>query len=221
MNHPRDNHTGRTDPHKRKHLGSHTRANIQARLTRHRVTENDKHNRGDNCRRGDEKRRDECPDSVEAGNPTRVDGEEGEEDVAETHNDTGDEETKHDVTSDADETEDIVDFSGESNGCAGEKFIEEDIDGVEPVEFLGGGASGDAFIIVAFAEIPEADLVEIVEAEGSGERVLECDAAADGFGNYVCEIESEEPGIADDSTVVYIADDCLRFVLVLEDEGED
>lgn len=220
MNHPRDNHTRRTDPHKRKHLGAHTRADIQAGLTRHRIAENDKHNRGDDCGRGDEKRRDECPDGVEAGDPTRVDGEEGEEDVAETHNDTGDEETKHDVTSDADETEDIVYFSGERNGCAGEKFIEEDIDGVEPVEVSGGGASGDAFIVVAFAEIPEADLVEIVEAEGSGERVLQCDAAADGFGNDVCKIESEEPGIADDGTVIYIADDCLRIVLVLN-EGED
>ncbi|TGO28498.1 hypothetical protein BPAE_0027g00650 [Botrytis paeoniae] len=212
MNHPRDNHTRRTDPHKRKHLVSDTRANIQARLTRHRIFENDKHNRCDNHRGGDEKRRDKRPDGVEAGYPTRVDGEEGEEDIAETHDDAGDEEAEHDVTSDADETEDIVYFSGESDGCAGEEFIEEDIDGVEPVEVSGGGASGDAFIVVAFAEIPEADLVEIVEAEGSGERVLQGDAAADGFGNDVCEVESEEPGIADDGTVVYIADYCLRFV---------
>ncbi|TGO48473.1 hypothetical protein BCON_0239g00090 [Botryotinia convoluta] len=212
MNHPRDNHTGSTYPHKRKHLGSHTRANIQARLTRHRIAENDKHNRCDNRRGGDEKRRDESPNGVEPGNPTRVDGEEGEEDVTETHNDTGDEEAEHDVTSDADETEDIVYFSGESNGCAGEEFIEEDIDGVEPVEVSGGGAGGDAFIVVAFAEIPEADLVEIVEAEGTGERVLQCDAAADGFGNDVCEVESEKPGIADDGTVVYISYYCLRFV---------
>lgn len=72
------------------------------------------------------------------------------------------------MTCDTDETEDVVYFGGESNGCAGEKFIEEDIDGVEPVEVSGGGASGDAFIVVTFAEIPEADLVEIVEAQGTG-----------------------------------------------------
>ncbi|TGO81313.1 hypothetical protein BPOR_1212g00020 [Botrytis porri] len=212
MNHPRDNHTGSPDPHKRKHLSSDAGANIQPRLTRHRISENDKHNRGDNRSGGDQKRRNKSPDGVEARDPSRIDGEEGEEDIAETHNNTRDEEAEQDVTRNADETEDIVYLGGESNGCAGEKFIEQDIDGVEPVEVFGGGARGDTFIVVAFAEIPETDLVEIVEAEGSGERVLQGDAAANGFGYDVGEVESEEPGIADDGSVVYVADYGLRFV---------
>ena len=44
---------------------------------------------------------------------------------------------------------------------------------------------------------------------------MQGDATADGFGNDVCKVEPEEPGIADDGTVVYIANYCLRYVLVL------
>lgn len=37
---------------------------------------------------------------------------------------------------------------------------------------------------------------------------MQGDATADGFGNDVCKVEPEEPGIADDGTVVYIANYC-------------
>jgi len=40
------------------------------------------------------------------------------------------------------------------------------------------GAVGYSFVVVAFAEVPEADLVEVVEAEGARERVDELDGAA-------------------------------------------
>lgn len=64
--------------------------------------------------------------------------------------------------SDADQLEDGDDIGWEGDGGAGQQLVEQDIDGVEPVEFLGGRAVGYAFVVVTFAEVPEADLVEIV-----------------------------------------------------------
>ena len=46
------------------------------------------------------------------------------------------------------------------------------------------GAAGDSFVVVAFAEVPESDLVEVVQAKGAGEGVHKGDVANIG-GDYV------------------------------------
>jgi hypothetical protein len=55
----------------------------------------------------------------------------------------------------------------------------------------------DSLVVVAFAEIPEADLVEVVQADGAGDGVDQ-DGVGDGGGDYVGEVDGEEVGGADD-----------------------
>jgi hypothetical protein len=45
-----------------------------------------------------------------------------------------------------------------------------------------------ALAVVAFAEIPEADLVEVVEADRAGDGVDE-DSVRDGGGDDVCKVD--------------------------------
>ena len=51
---------------------------------------------------------------------------------------------------------------------AWEHLVEQDLDGIEPEENARLGAGGDALVVEAFTEIPQTDLVEVVEAEGFG-----------------------------------------------------
>lgn len=63
---------------------------------------------------------------------------------------------------------------------------------------------GYAFVVVAFAEVPEADLVVVVEAEGAGEGVDE-DGVAGCGGDYVGYVYLEEPGVAQDGLVMRVS----------------
>ena len=67
------------------------------------------------------------------------------------------------------------------------------------------GAVGDALVVVALAEVPQTDLVEVVEPDGAGDTVDE-DGIGDGEGNDVGEIDFEEVGFAEDGLVGEIAD---------------
>lgn len=69
-------------------------------------------------------------------------------------------------------------------------------------------AGGYAFVVVAFAEVPQADLVEVVKAEGTGEGVDE-DGITGGGGDDVGYVDLEEPGVAEDGFVVRITYHCL------------
>lgn len=53
---------------------------------------------------------------------------------------------------------------------------------------MRAGAVRYAVAGVAFAEVPQADLVEVVEAEGAGEGVGEDEVAGGGGGDYVGEV---------------------------------
>lgn len=55
-------------------------------------------------------------------------------------------------------------------------------------------AVGDAFVVVALAEGPQADLVEVMEAKGAGEGIDEGYVGGSGGRDDVCEVELEEPG---------------------------
>lgn len=53
---------------------------------------------------------------------------------------------------------------------------------------------GDALTVVALAEVPQTDLVKIVQPDGSGDRVDE-DGIGDGERDDVGEINLEEIGV--------------------------
>jgi hypothetical protein len=83
------------------------------------------------------------------------------------------------------DVQNVIDIRRQSNGGSGEKLIKKNFDGVEPVEGFWCGAVCDSFIVVAFAEAPETNLVKIVEAEGSCERVHELNGSTGGSGDDI------------------------------------
>lgn len=62
----------------------------------------------------------------------------------------------------SDQRQNIIDLARQRNRRSTQQFIQKNLDRVEPVKRLGGRAIGDAIIVVAFTEVPEPDLVEIV-----------------------------------------------------------
>lgn len=134
---------------------------------------------------------------AEEGPAAGAEDEEGGGDHEEAEDDAGDEEAEHGLRADAEELEDGEHLAGERDLGAGEELVHEDLDWVEPVGPLGRGAVDDApglvstirslsrgrrgrvdrwvhlLIVVALAEVPEADLVEVVEAQAPRHRVEE------------------------------------------------
>lgn len=123
------------------------------------------------------------------------------------------------MASNLDEIQNVVDIRRQRNCGAGKEFIEKNLDGIEPVECFRGRAVGYAFVVVALAEIPQADLVEIVETEGASERVDEDCVGGCGCRDYIAEIELEEVGASNYGFFVYIADYSLPFLLARWVEG--
>jgi hypothetical protein len=68
----------------------------------------------------------------------------------------------------------------------------------------------DSFVVVSFAEVPQAHLVEIVQAERAREGIGEHEVARGGGGDDVSEVEFEEVGGADYGFGVDVADYCLN-----------
>jgi hypothetical protein len=66
--------------------------------------------------------------------------------------------------------------------------------------------------VVAFAEVPETDVVEVVQADGAGDGVeeVEADEGRGGREEDVREINADEVGLCEDGGVVGVADDDLR-----------
>ncbi len=116
-----------------------------------------------------------------------------------------------------DQSEDIVNLGRQSNRSPRQEFIEQNLDGVEPVEAPRRGAERNAFIVIAFTEVPESDLVEIVEAEGACEGVNEHKVFAGRGGDDVCEVEFKEICMADSNFVVNATyfDLSIRLVIIL------
>ena len=71
------------------------------------------------------------------------------------------------------------------------EFIEDDLYRIEPVENLRLAAGSDALRVVAFAEVPETDLIEVVQAD--------CASAADswlaGRRDDLTDVDFEEPEV--------------------------
>lgn len=203
-----------TDPHKSQHLGAQLRANIQARLTRHHIPEDGKHNGRDDSRGRRQQGGHESVKRQGQRPPARVPGQHDDEHGHEIHDQAGEEEGEHEMRRDLDEVQDVVDLRGQDDGGAGEELREQDLHGVEPVQGLRRRASGDALAVVALAVVPQADLVEVVQAEGAGDGVHEDEIrVVEGLGVDVGEVEVEEPGGLDDGAGVEVADEGLVLSL--------
>jgi hypothetical protein len=200
------------DPHKSQHLGPQLRANIQTRLTSHHIPEDGKHNGSNDSRGGGQQRGHKGKKRQRERPPTRVPGQDNDEDSHEIHDRSGDEEGEHEIRRDPDEVQDIVDLGRQDDSGAGQELREQDLHGIEPVERLRRRAIGDALVAVALAVVPQADLVEVVQAERAGDGVHEDEVrAVEGFGVDVGEVEVEDPGGLDDGFGVDVADYGLVF----------
>jgi hypothetical protein len=177
MNQPRKNAERCSDPHEHKHLRPKPRTDVQALLTCNDVLEDNEHNRCDNGGSSSEQSGYECPDGEGERPPPRIQYNWSQKDVDEIHTHARQEEAKHKMARNLDQVQNVVDFSWQGDGSAGQQFVEQDLDGVEPVQGLRGRAVRYPFVVVAFAEVPEADLVEVVQAQGAGEGVDERDVS--------------------------------------------
>ena len=66
-----------------------------------------------------------------------------------------------------------------------------------PVQGSRRGAVGDSLAVIAFAEVPQTNLVEVVEADGAGDGVDKY-SVGDGGRDYIGEVDGEEVGGTDD-----------------------
>lgn len=160
-----------SDPHQHKHACADVSFDVEVRLGRHRNLEGNANNTAYDSCRTDNKARNEGDDRQAQRPPACVDGHRRQEDHEECDDSPGDEEAEHDVGCDAKDIENGENLSGKGDGSAVEELGHEDLDRVEPVEVLGFTAVGDSDSHVSFAEIPEADLVEVVESYGLSDRV--------------------------------------------------
>jgi hypothetical protein len=60
-----------------------------------------------------------------------------------------------------------------------------------PVQGSGCGATGDSLVVITFTEVPEANLVEIVETDGAGNGIYE-DRVGNAGGDDVSEVDGEK-----------------------------
>lgn len=160
------------DPHE-KHAGSHVRINIKRRLCGGGIFEDEAdHGSNDTPNQYDQEGQ-ERDQGHRQSPPPGEDGDGGKKDHNEGDDGAGKKKGKHDVGADLEDTKDLSNFGGQCYGGPGEKLVQNDFDWVEPVVALGAGASCDAFIVVALTEVPQARLVEVVEADATGDGVDE------------------------------------------------
>lgn len=93
---------------------------------------------------------------------------------------------------------------GRHTCSAGEQFTDDDLYRIEPVQ-RPRLAAGSYLVPVAFAEIPQADLVEIMQSQGTSYTV---DDHGVGYrlGYYVGKIQFQEPDAADDAAARDVTD---------------
>jgi hypothetical protein len=89
--------------------------------------------------------------------------------------------------------------------CTGEKFVQDNRYRVKPVQGPWIRTTRDPAIVITLAVIPESDLVEIMETDGTSDTV-DKDCIGDGFWNDVGCVEFEEVCFAEDGFVGDISD---------------
>ena len=100
--------------------------------------------------------------------------------------------------------------------CSSQQFREDDLDGVEPVQRLWDRTAAD-LISIPLAIVPQADLVEIMQANCPSNRVDQLGLRY-GLRDDVAEVELDEVDGAGDVTVV--GGDVADFDEDSEDEGD-
>ncbi|EAQ92387.1 hypothetical protein CHGG_00622 [Chaetomium globosum CBS 148.51] len=161
----------RGQPHEDKHADADLGVDVELLLGLGGVLEGDADDGADGAGGQDEHHLEEGGDGQRQTPPARGHGQRREEDHQEGEHGGGEEEAEHDLGGEAQDVEDGDDLRGEGDGGAGEQFVHENLDRVEPVQGGGLGAEGDARADVALAEVPQADLVEVVQADGLGDAV--------------------------------------------------
>jgi len=86
-------------------------------------------------------------------------------------------------------------------GCAGKQLIENDGDRVEPVECLGRGTVRYTLSIVTLAEVPQPNLVKVMETKSLGDRVDDTRVWYR-LGDDVCQVEFDEVDALFDATAL-------------------
>ena len=81
-------------------------------------------------------------------------------------------------------------------GSPREQFTEENLQRIKPVERLGVGAMRDALIVITLAEIPQSNLVKIMQPDRT-RNTVDKEGIGHGKRNDMGEVKSEEVGVAD------------------------
>lgn len=181
----------RRQPHKHKHLDADLDVDVELALRLGGVLERDADGRAHHARREHDHHLEERDHRQRQAPPPRPHRQRGQEHQQEPQHRAGQEETKHDLRRDTQHGQDGDDLGRQGDGRAREQLVHEDLDRVEPVEGLGRGAKGDTLVEVPFAKGPEADLVEVVQADGLGDAVDQ-GGVGDRGGDDVGEVELEE-----------------------------
>lgn len=206
-----DSEDGR-DPHEDEHLDANLGGDVELVLRGEGDLGGDADGSGDDGGDADEQAGDECEDGEAEGEPASVESEGAQEHEDEVEDGAGGKEGVHDLGSQSEELQDGGDGSGEGDFGAGEKFADENFDRVEPVEGLGIGAMRDApnwrrlsvlsveeysgmkmsvLIVVAFTEVPQSNLIKVMETQATSYRVQKI-GVCDGDGDNLRDIELEE-----------------------------
>lgn len=81
--------------------------------------------------------------------------------------------------------------------CAGQQFVQYNVDRVERIECFRFRARCDSLIVIALAEPPKSNLIEIMQANGPGNGIDQ-DGIRHRQGNNVGKVEIEEVCTAQD-----------------------
>ncbi|KAB8542119.1 hypothetical protein FH972_025582 [Carpinus fangiana] len=175
---------GRCNPHERVHGGANLGANVDGCVLFKDVAHDDEHNGPYNGRGDNDNTVEECEHSHGEGYPATGAGLDWR-------------------TLDAwVEVRNLIGLTGGS--C--KQLVEYNADRIKVVEALGLGAVCDAVIVVALAEIPQADLVKIVQTQRSGDAVEEGRIGPERCRNDIGEVKADEPDVAEPGDVVRVTD---------------
>lgn len=139
------------------------------------------------------------------GEPAGAHDERGGQHEDKVDDGAGGEEGVHDLRAELEQLQDGSNLGGQGDGGAGEQLAHEDLDGVEPIKGLGLGAKRDALAVVPLTVAPEADLVEVVQAQATGDRVQQA-RVGDGDGDDLADVELEEVDVVEDGVDVRVAE---------------
>lgn len=158
-------------PHEGKHLAADITLDVQLVLRRQSNLGGHANDGGYDGRYGEDNAGHGANEGGAETEPAGLEDQWCDEEKDEVEDDAGHEEGVHDLRSNAEEGEDGGDFGRQSDSGAGEEFANKDRDRIEPEEGFGRGAESYAFIVVALAITPHANLVKVMKTEAPGHGI--------------------------------------------------